>query len=152
MCVHHLESEVARWPRVVVGEGVVRAWNRVQSTSPQLFDDAMNITFARIQKELVFVDTDGQLAVDYLGSKMLELIGDDFEDLPAIIDAAHVEVERQLVQHSANEKIRKKLESAGAYFDSRVGRLTDSRRRRAEPFAEIPPRRPNRRQHDEKVG
>jgi hypothetical protein len=136
MRAYELEKK-ADWPRVVLGENIQKLWRDAQSQAPKTVIDGMNIIFAHIESGLGFVDKDGQSAVDYLGQNMRDVIGDGAPDLPALIDAAHVELERQLANHADDAKIKAKLQATLDYFVSRTGPLDRARRDSAKSYAKL---------------
>lgn len=131
MSAYRLESE-AKWPRVVIGRNMLSLWKTFSNQTISTHLDGMNYIFANIQSYMVFRDTDGQVAVDYLGKTIQDLLMDALE--PGLIDAAYVGVESELRKRSGDAKIAGKLQATMEYFESRTGPLTVERRQSAAAF------------------
>jgi hypothetical protein len=136
MRAYHEESN-ADWPRVVVGDGVQKLWRSSARRTEPSPNDLMNVVFAKVESMLCFKDVDGKLSVDYLGSNMREFLRDGVDDLPALIDAAQVELERQLAIHEDDSKIQSKLQATLNYFESWEGPLNPARRGRAKTYERL---------------
>jgi hypothetical protein len=111
-----LESDVAQWPRVVVGEGLVAYLKHYASSG----DDAPSARFRRWMAttclDLLAADVDGNHIVDYLGPTYSEITKGVFEK-PAIEDA-RMYVEQQIAHwRQANDmKLVKRYENVKSYL------------------------------------
>lgn len=128
LSTYKLECE-AGWPRVVLGPSIQSIWKTHCYQRIDTHLTKMNKVFAGLQMGMAFRDTDGKIAVDYLGELMRSIMRDSLE--PGLIDAAHVGLETELRKRAGDTKIEGKLRSALAYFESRVGPLTKERRQTA---------------------
>ncbi|MGD9632730.1 MAG: hypothetical protein AB7G28_25110 [Pirellulales bacterium] len=131
LSTYELECQ-AGWPRVVLGPGIQSLWRMYQNQRDESFMGQMNRTLAKYQSDMAFEDVDGKIAVDYLGQGMQKVLLDSLD--MELIDAAQIGLERELHKQMGNPKIEKQLQSTIAYFESRIGPLTDERRRRASEY------------------
>ncbi|MBC7819505.1 MAG: hypothetical protein IAG10_21695 [Planctomycetaceae bacterium] len=130
---HHLESKVADWPRVVVGEGLYRELQNGADTVPQDPAASLNVAFAKEALHWVAKDAHDIYFVDYLGTYGREHLSEILDtDAQQSLDLAHVKVEELLEKYQADAKIRAKYEALLKYFDDRLGDLNSERRGRAE--------------------
>jgi len=68
-----LESEVARWPRIVVGTELVKMLEANAKANASDTHGVCNREWAKACRELVFRDVDGAHALDYLGKAVAEM-------------------------------------------------------------------------------
>ena len=131
LSAYKLESQVANWSRIVLGPGIQRLWKLTRDGAVESPIDRANKTLAQIQSSWAFNDVDETMAVDYLGSSMLNALTLSDVDLPAVIDAAHVGLERLFGDASGRGRPQEIIGGAINYFETRLGPLTEQRRSRA---------------------
>jgi len=94
---YELESEIAQYPRIVLGPYIVDYLQKMDAnTSNSIFDKA-NQKLAKVCIEMLAEDMDGRFFVDYLGSGFPRLIEKDRHRL--LYDEAHKFIEEQLAKH-----------------------------------------------------
>jgi hypothetical protein len=71
---YHLESKVAKWPRLVVGPGFVSFISALAARPGDRPEDILSRKTGEIIKKLVSIDSDGQPIVDYLGEGFYNLL------------------------------------------------------------------------------
>jgi len=65
--VHHLEKNVAQWPRIVVGKGLLEFLTQMQKMPCSDVVDQMNSKVAQKCLSIIEPDVDGVPIIDYLG-------------------------------------------------------------------------------------
>jgi len=118
MRAYHLESRVAQYPRIVVGQELL---NYLKSKSEATDEDPvtrLNKASADLCFKLLVTDLDGLVALDYLGQEMRNGAG---KDLTAIFENAQrfVLAESEKQQHEKNTKLAIRYTMLRSYFASR---------------------------------
>lgn len=93
---YELESRVAQYPRIAVGEHIVsylRCVERIEGTG---IEASLNRAMAKCCLELLAVDVDGVIVVDYLGEKFREYTSSGMD--PFVIEKALDYIQSQLTQ------------------------------------------------------
>ena len=119
LAAHHLESVVAQWPRVVVGERLVAALEDTQQDPDPTFEGAA--MFATRCRSMLMESADANMEVDLLGGGMWS--NDRHRRAFGLVFArAHAYVRDQLSEHQAtrNTKLIGRYEKLLRYFDSRA--------------------------------
>lgn len=117
---HHLESKVAKYPRLIVGQSLV---DYLQAHSGNLEDTPQsraNRSVAAWARSLLSTDNDEHIIVDYLGSGFTE-IGPNPQDLTELRRRAFAfaTAEFKRFQCEGDEKLTERYERLVSYFDSR---------------------------------
>ena len=115
---YELESEIAQYPRIVVGEEVMKYIGYQRQNPGQDTISLVNRTFADLAFSLLAKDADGIWIVDYLGSPFCNAVsGHTQHDL---YQPARDFVVAQLKIHSEanDQKLAPRYESLLKYFDS----------------------------------
>lgn len=115
---YELESEIAQYPRIVIGERVVRYLEAFyQNPDTDLFSE-MNRTLAEICLNMIALDFDGNYMLDYLGQNFKESITKNKHE--QLFELAFKSVREQLEhwQKKKNTKLSMRYNHLIAYFQS----------------------------------
>ncbi|MGE0193325.1 MAG: hypothetical protein AB7T63_14930 [Planctomycetota bacterium] len=118
---YKIESEVAGFPRVVIDRGLVPFVHEVASEGP----DDVDRNSARRALGWLFVDQDGQVAVDYFGAHALEFYGwMRSPEMSRAVRQAYgfVRAQRQAAKSAGQAKHLAKWDAVRDYFRSRLPR------------------------------
>lgn len=116
---HHLESSVAQWPRVVVGEGLIDYLHYyVDSASEDLSQQVRKLISERCLS-FITSDTDGVQIVDYLGPDYRRVAGNAIS--LEVLTKANEFVSEQLIywQYRDDQKLLGRYGEVKKYFNSR---------------------------------
>ncbi len=118
---HTLESKIAQYPRILIGDELVRYLHAVAEQEPGSSEARVNIGLAEKCKELVMVDDDGQMFLDYLGVHFRNLL----QHLPISKEAVQMAynfVIEQSIKHreNRNSKLGFRYTLLRNYFESRL--------------------------------
>lgn len=101
---YKLESEVAQWPRVVVGEGLVGYLQHYATDGDNSLSSRLRREMGSLCLKLLAVDVDGNHIVDYLGSVYSKVTKGELER--PTIDRAQRYVEQQIAHWRQVNDIR----------------------------------------------
>jgi len=123
---YELESEIAKWPRVVVGEHVV---NYLNLTKQQKGDDVgsrYDREMASVCMSMLARDSDGAVIIDYLGPGFKKYIAATL-DMSAY-EHAYSFVEEQIKHWGSekNDKLLERYKMLKEYFDRNRGNWVDA--------------------------
>lgn len=120
-CGYHLESQVAQWPRVVVGEGLIEYLNHYSSPSGTDIGARFRSLMAERCLGLIAPDVDGRMIVDYLGGSFAEAVGGPLDK--KLVGDAWLFVEAQLNHWRSvgDLKLAGRYAQLKQYFDERCG-------------------------------
>jgi len=118
---HTLESKVAQYPRIVIGQELTRYLHAVSQQPPTGLEETVNSGFASKALELLAVDDDGQVFLDYLGTHFR----DRLQQLTTTTDAirlAYNFIIEQSIRHkeTRNSKLGFRYTLIRNYFESRL--------------------------------
>lgn len=113
---YKLESEIAQWPRVVVGEGLVGYLQHYATDGDNSISSQFRREMGSICLKLLAVDIDGNHIIDYLGQEYRKVTKDTLNK--PTIDQARKYVEEQIVHwHQADDmKLVKRYEIVRSYL------------------------------------
>ena len=134
---YQMESKEADWPRILISESVVEFLHAPNSNNS--LADQISDRFRDLSRDLIFEDTDGRHALDYLGSgaqRGVTQVVDDDLDFDLIATNAYVFCQSMTQAANISEKIRRKYQHALAYFTSRLGTPSAERRKSAAAYRE----------------
>jgi len=119
--VHHLESEVAGYPRIVVSDAVRQFLAQGQVYSEDTEIDNLMQRMAATCRSLLCIDTDRHLIVDFLGRGMRDLLGSGTH-VPDAIRSAHefVRAEAMRFRASGESKLASRYELLQQYMAPRL--------------------------------
>jgi hypothetical protein len=118
---HHLESEIAQSPRIVVSQEIVE-FTRLKtgfSQEPKL--DQVMTAIANTCGELIALDEDGRAIIDFLGYHIRDLAGEGAQvwaQIPALREFVDQEVARFRAQD--NPKLLLRYTRLQKYIESRI--------------------------------
>ena len=123
---YELEHLVAGYPRIVIGQGVLRYLDAWEVTSETDAQSEHNRELAEVCRHLMCHDQDGAVIVDFLGEGMYELAKRDTDQLDVIRQAATKGREFVVREHKrfadeGNHKLALKYALLRHYYDSRIG-------------------------------
>ena len=118
---YSLESKVANYPRIVIGEELVRYLNAVASSKGTSIEEQVNATTAQSCLDMLTQDDDGHAILDYLGNELREQL----IELPTtvvVIQQAYgfVLSESQKHQSAKNSKLGFRYTLLRNYFEARL--------------------------------
>lgn len=113
---YKLESEVAQWPRVVVGEGLVDYLRHYVTAGDNDISSQFRRNMGNICLELLASDVDGNQIIDYLGHRYRKITEKNFD--VAVIEKAKKYVEDQLIHWSqvGDEKLLDRYKNVNSYL------------------------------------
>lgn len=119
---YKLESEVAKWPRVVVGEGLVSYLQHYSLDGDHGASSQFRRKMASSCLKLLDVDIDGNHIVDYLGNGY-RMISRNVLD-KEVVEKAQTYIEQQIVHwRDANDlKLLERYETLRAYISHRMAK------------------------------
>ena len=125
--VHHLESEVAQYPRIVVAAQVKRFLAKAKaSRDDSILAQSMRQT-AGVCESFLCDDTDGYQIVDFVGQGVRRVTGSD-SDMRSVAQRAHAFVhgEYERFQSEGNEKLQERYARLMRYMEQRLPLWTDT--------------------------
>jgi len=78
---YNLECQVAQYPRIVVGPEFIRYLSKLILDAEETNQGKFNKAMAQFCLDLLRIDDDGSMLVDFLGPRMRELVGEGHRDL-----------------------------------------------------------------------
>jgi hypothetical protein len=100
---HFLESQVADYPRLVVGEELSNYLNEIEKQSVAATPlGRLAPKFASICKQLITVDSDGFQMLDFLGKRMVEVTPQDQRQKLFRPALAYINEQKQVARSEAN--------------------------------------------------
>lgn len=117
-CAYHLESEVAGWPRIVVGSEFTKYLHSCSVVGDRP-DQLMLSSFAKRCLGMLTTDADGIVIVDYLGEGFREAVSESQHSMLYASALAFVRDQLQVHTDSGNEKLAARYLSLARYFEAR---------------------------------
>lgn len=127
-----LESRKAQYPRILVGEGLLN-FLKFQNEQPESIYSNYCKSIARLCEGMIFKDTDGLLALDYLGQGFRRAFADvptddtpkSEEVLDDLIKKAQKFIREELErwQQKENKKLANRYRLLQDYFDARLKKV-----------------------------
>lgn len=117
---YRLESQIAQWPRIVVGEGLIDYLKHYATEGDDSLSSQFRRRIAELCLDMIAVDVDGQHIVDYLGPGYSAATAGVLDQ--ALIAQAKAYVERQIAhwQQANDIKLLSRYETVHAYISSRI--------------------------------
>lgn len=112
---YDLESRVAQYPRVVIGNFATEYLNYIRTRSPKSERENYESSFAAVVLDLLYVDTDGHYCINYLGS---EFMGSGDNPHKEIYPLALKFAESQLLAFQSDEKLGPRYDRLVSYLRS----------------------------------
>lgn len=114
---YELESEIAQYPRIVLGPYVLDYLKKMAANTTNSIFDKTNQQLAALCIGMLAEDMDGRIFIDYLGSGFPRLLEKDRHCL--LYDGAHKFIEEQLAKHrmEKNTKLMLRYHHLLQYFD-----------------------------------
>jgi hypothetical protein len=117
---HQLENEVAQYPRIVIGDGLVDYFNSVEQSAKDDIATKSNKLMVAEAKNMIAIDDDGHPIVDYLGEVFRERFNSP-EMIKAVFDAYKFVLSQSAKwQHERNVKLAFRYANLRHYFDARL--------------------------------
>src|SRR2546426_3275071 len=120
-----LESRKAVYPRILVGQELLRYLTLSRDQPRDTPESEIRATVAESTLRLVFRDTDGKPALDYLGQEVLRVFGASLK--PPTVEQAYafVVAEEERWRAAGNTTLAERYGKVHEYFDSReIGRAS----------------------------
>jgi hypothetical protein len=118
---HFLESQVADYPRIVLGEELIDYLDEVEKQRVALTNlGFMAPRFASLSKELITIDTDGFPMLDFLGEKMRTLT--PVAERQKLFQPAveYIRDQKQVARSGHDYQHLSRYNRLGAYFEKRA--------------------------------
>lgn len=124
---HHMESQVAKWPRVVVGEGLIGYLHHCVATATDDLSGQARKLMATTCLSVLAQDTDGVAILDYLGPNFRRAAGNVMK--PEVVAKAQEFIAQQLAhwQELGKEDLVVRYREVSSYFSSRWGSNAETR-------------------------
>lgn len=113
---YRLESKQAQWPRISVGDELIRYLDQMSQREVSSIEGRYAATMASGCRELICRDTDGTHIVDYLGPGMASI---GMAARPEAVQGVRDFANRMFAQLSTDSKLRERYERLAAYVESR---------------------------------
>jgi hypothetical protein len=116
---HQLESELADYPRILVGEGLLTYLNTVERHIPTTPLGRVAKSLAARSKQLITYDTDGLPMLDFLGETMAR--SPNLEDRSKLFGliTEYIEEQKQVANSQKDQKHLSRYDRLGAYVEKR---------------------------------
>lgn len=114
---YELESEAAQYPRIVIGDEVVRYLHLSLEDNAQNLNSKYARAMAGVCLEIITQDHDGHFIVDYLGSEFKKYIANNIDS--AVYTEAYEFIGQQLDywRSKGDNKLVSRYEALKSYFD-----------------------------------
>jgi hypothetical protein len=118
---HFLESQVADYPRIVLGEELIHYLDEVESQRVALTPLGFSAPkFASHCKELITVDSDGFRMLDFLGQKMFEITPQSQRQILFMPAVDYIKEQKQVARSEQNYQHLSRYNRLGAYFEKQA--------------------------------
>jgi hypothetical protein len=114
---HFLESQVADYPRVLVGEGLSKYLNEVENHSATTPLGLLAQQLALRCNQFLTVDTDGFRMLDFLGEEMAKVTPPDQRKKLFRPANDYINEQKQIADSEGNHKHLSRYVRLGSYFD-----------------------------------
>lgn len=113
---YKLESEIAQWPRVVVGEGLVGYLRHYAESGDESMSHQYRREIGNLCLKMLSPDVDGHMIVDYLGQGYRDIAKGPLYD--EVLEKAKIFVEQQISHWRAtqDEKLLQRYETVRSYL------------------------------------
>jgi hypothetical protein len=116
---HYLESRVADYPRVLVGDELWKYLNEVEAQPATTQFGKVAAKLASLSKGFITTDTDGHLMLDFLGQKVAKNLGpDQWRELHKNA-GDYITEQEKAAQAEKDEKMISRYVKLRTYFESR---------------------------------
>jgi len=123
---HQLESRVALYPRLIVGDGTVSYLDDVLGLKGTELSDDVSRDIAKDLRSMVSRDVDGYWVLDYLGETHRRLVGADRIQVAVAKAWEFVSERARSFQSTRETKLAFRYQSVIAYFRSRASFWPDA--------------------------
>ena len=120
---YNIESKVANYPRIVIGKELIRYLKLIEGVGSDAtfsMDDKANGLAAKKSMEMLALDDDGHVIVDYLGNHIRNIL--PHEKIVQIVHQAYNFIIKESIRHqeSQNSKLAFRYTLLRNYFESRL--------------------------------
>ena len=116
---YELENKVAQYPRIVIGNNLIKYLEYCNNLKPNYKLDQINQELAKRCLRVIIRDIDGQFIIDYLGESFKEYYGGDLSN---IINEAYEETIKEYNAHIDNRdsKLEFRYNHLRSYFEDKL--------------------------------
>jgi len=119
---HHIESELAQWPRVIVSKSAARFINVLKDQKG--VDDLTKIMrcLGHLCASMICQDFNGQLMVDFLGKGILDICNGEPSEVPSMVEKGYefVRSEADRFRKAGDAKLALRYHVLQQYMESRL--------------------------------
>ena len=117
---HTLESKVAQYPRIVIGEELIRYLREVAGQQASTSEERAHVELAKSSLKLLAVDDDGHTFLDYLGDDIRITL--QFGPINNVVQEAYNFIIQEAIMHKEglNSKLGFRYTLLRNYFESRL--------------------------------
>ena len=118
---HGLESKLADWPRILVGQGAVDFISHCSSLSGAEPEHEMNRQMARLCSDLIMQDIDGLMALDYLSERFHQETWEILKGAQAFERGySFAKGEHERFRNKRDSKLALRYDRLAQYYESRA--------------------------------
>lgn len=114
---YELESEIAKGPRVVLGEEVIRYLDFNAQLPGEGVNERYGRELASVCREMITQDEDGQYIVDYLGQGFKKYISNNLDSSIYVEALTYVEEQIERWSNQGDDKLTQRYLSLRGYFE-----------------------------------
>jgi len=118
---YRIESELAEYPRLVIGRGLLSYLSWVENQKYQTFFGEIAANMAKQCRKLMVQDADGRIMLDYLGNNIRELFKDKIEKEIVLNAWNYIQDQHKRHIEDGNDKLSSRYFRMIRYFRSRLG-------------------------------
>lgn len=114
---YELESQEAKWPRIVVGKEMVRYLDSARAVRPADKFDALNCQLAEFVRSWIETDVDGNFFVHYLGAAFRQVRGDAIVNDALPLIRSFIDEQLTVWRRQGNTKLVERYDILREYYE-----------------------------------
>ena len=112
-----MESQEAKWPRIVVGKEMVRYLDSARAVRPADKFDALNCQLAEFVRSWIETDVDGNFFVHYLGAAFRQVRGDAIVNDALPLIRSFIDEQLTVWRRQGNTKLVERYDILREYYE-----------------------------------